>query len=329
MSAIGAIAAGFRRALGSPLVLLWLWLVTVVVALPATWVVTRSIEDGIGSSRVHETLRDGFDYEWYRDVNGRARGIARTFDPTATGRTAFLDNLEDWLTGDLFRRERALLGLGAIHGLLWLLMLGGALDRYANREEQAGIKRFFATGGKFFFRLLRLCVISAGLYASIYLISRRLFDKLDEVTRDVTVEGTVVVYSVLAWALVAFMLLLVHMSFGYAKVATVVENRRSMLLAALRGVVFVATHPLRAFGHYYGVLVFSGLVLGLYAFVAPGVDQSVSGTILRAFLFSQLFLLARLALRLSLLAGQTALYQGYARPAPASDASGATHAHDG
>ena len=39
------------------------------------------------------------------------------------------------------------------------------------------------------------------------------------------------------------LLTLIHMVFGYAKVATVVEDRRSMILAAFRGALFVVRHP--------------------------------------------------------------------------------------
>ena len=101
MSVIGAMVAGFRRALGSPVILLWLWLVNFAVAVPATWYVTESLKRGIGPSRVHETLRDGFDVEWHDEYMDEARGLGKTFKPTVTGAGPFYENLEDWLSGGL------------------------------------------------------------------------------------------------------------------------------------------------------------------------------------------------------------------------------------
>ena len=320
MSVLKAMLEGLRRAAGSPLILLWLWLLNFVVALPATWVVQNSLKAGIGASRAHETLMTGFDLEWYNEYRDGARGVEASFTPTHSGAGAVYDNLEGWLTGEIFARHPVLVAVGVAYGLIWILMLGGVLDRYADRESPPGIRRFFASAGQYFFRFFRLAALSGVIYFLVFLLSRWLFDKLDDATRDVTVEGTVMFYSLLAWALVAFLLTLVHMSFGYAKIATVVENRRSMLLAALRGLLFVVTRSTRTLPLYYGILIVSALLLGLYSLIAPGVGQPTGEAVFWAFLASQLFLLLKLLVRLSLLAGQTALYQGETKP-PEPDVS--------
>jgi hypothetical protein len=315
-------AAGARRAVGSPVILVWLWLINLAVAAPAAWVVTVSVEDAIGGSRVHERLREGFDMEWYGEYTSGAYGVASTLTPSHAGAGAFYDNLEDLLTGGLFVSPLFVIVAGVCYALLWLLMLGGALDRYADRDTRPGIRRFFAAGGRFFFRLARLAVLSGVLYAAVYWLSRRMFAWMEEATRDVTVGSTIFYYSLLIWALTAVLLTLIHACFGFAKVAIVVEGRRSMLLAAVRGFVFVATHPARTLGLYYGFLLLSGLLLVVYAIVAPGVGQQTYETVIQAFAWGQLFLLLKLFLRLSLLGGQTALYQTHGlapSPAPRAD----------
>ena len=311
MSTIQAIAAGLRRALGSPVILLWLWLLQVAVAAPATWTVIRSLEEGIGASRVSQALRDGFDMDWHAIYQEQAQGAASTFGPTLTGAGAFYDNLERVLTGGLFQAPFVVQALGIAFAVIWLLMLGGVLDRYADREARTGSRRFFESSGRFFFRFARLALLSAGLYAVVYLMSYRLFEWMEEATRDVTVESTIFLYSMLIWALTIFLVMLVHMTFGYAKIATVVEGRRSMLLAATRGFVFIVLHPARTLGLYYGFLVVSGVLLGAYAVLAPGIGQQSYEAIAWAFAVGQLFLLLKLYTRLSLLAGQTALYQAH------------------
>jgi hypothetical protein len=314
MSALRAMAAGARRALGSPFILLWLWLVGFAVAVPAAGIVVASLEEGIGTSRAHVALSEGFDTEWYGTYRDEARGIASTFTPTHAGAGALYENLERVLTGNLITRSLGVTVIAGVYASLWLLMLGGVIDRFADRDTRPGVRRFFGAAGRFFFRFVRLAILSGVLYFAVYWVSRRLFAWMEEATRDVIVEGTIFYYSLLIWALTAVLLTLIHACFGFAKVATVVDDRRSMLLAAVRGFVFVARHPAKALGLYYGFLLVTGFVLVWYVLLAPGVGQQTHEAVMWAFAGSQLFLLLRLFVRLSLLGGQTALYQAHALP---------------
>jgi len=319
MTALRAMAAGARRALGSPFILLWLWLLNLAVAAPVAWIVVASLEDGIGTSRAYVTLTSDFDMEWYGTYRDEARGIASTFTPTHAGAGAVYDNLERMLTGDLLSLPLSVIVVGCVYGLLWLLMLGGVVDRFADRDARPGFRRFFGAGGRLFFRFVRLAVLSGALYVGVYWVSHNLFAWMKEATRDVTVEGTIFYYSLLIWGLTAVLLTLIHACFGFAKVATVVDNRRSMLLAAVRGFAFVARHPVRTLGLYYGFLLVTGFVLVWYVLLAPGVGQQTYEAILWAFAGSQLFLLLKLFVRLSLLGGQTAMCQAHARKGASLD----------
>jgi hypothetical protein len=317
--------AGFRRAYASPFLLLGLWLFNFVAAVPAAWIVAASLHREIGATRAHEGLRDGFDMVWYGEYADRATGLGKTFRPTVTGVGPFLDNLDGWITGKLFLHAPLVIGLAAAYGLVWILMLGGAVDRYVHGGEPAGPRRFIRAGKRFYFRFLRLALLSGALYAAVYVVSARVFEGLKDWTRDVTVEGTLFFYSLCIWGAAAFLVTLVHMAFGYAKIATVAENRRSMLLAALRGLAFVVEHRKRTLGQYYGVLLISAALLALFFVAAPGAGQSTPAGVLGAFCVGQLFLLARTYVRLSLLAGQTVLYSaltGAAAPQARGDAPG-------
>ncbi len=309
MSALRAIATGLQRALGSPVILLWLWLLGLIVAVPAAWIVADSIEQDIGSSRAHESMRDGFDMEWYSSFEREADGLAGTFTPTHIGLGAFLDNLESWAEGKMFDAPLGASLIGGLYALLRLWMLGGVLDRYADREARPGLRRFFGSGSRLFFRFLRLALISAGLYAAVFWSLNVTLKWIGRTTRDVTVEATIIMYVLFAIGTAALLLTVIHACFGFAKVATVVDERRSMLLAAVQGVVFVFKHPTRVAGLYAGFMLISGLMLGGYALLAPGVGQSSWRAVGWALAWSQLFLILKMYVRLSLLAGQTALYQ--------------------
>lgn len=289
-----------------------MWLVNLLFALPFAWMIGESIEQSVGGSLVHEDLRSGFDTGWYGEYADEAKGIETTFKPTLVGAGAVLHNLEDWLTGKLFTRNPAVVGVGVVYGLLWSFLMGGLLDRYARPAEKAVRARFAQAGGLYFFRFVRLTLISAVLYYLIFRLHGWMFDWLESLTRDVTSEWTVLWYSLSVYLLTAFLLTLVHMSFVYAKVATVVENRKVMLLAALRGVGFVFSFPGKTFGLYYGLILVSGAMLLVYSLIAPGAGQSNLITIFLAFLVGQIYLIAKLFVRLTLYAGQTHLFKAHA-----------------
>ena len=131
-------------------------------------------------------------------------------------------------------------------------------------------------------------MLSAVLYWLVYALNRRLYDWVIESTRDATAESTVLAYSLVAFGVTAFLLILIHVGFGYAKVAVIVEGRVSMLAAALRGIAFTLTHPFRtlALALFFGVLALLGLML--YGWIAPDSGGSTLGSTLYAFALGQL-----------------------------------------
>lgn len=303
-----AIFVGLWRAVSSPGMILWLWLVNVAVALPLAVLVSESLESSIGASQVHEALTAGFDLDWFDEFHDRAEGLDASFTPTVVGAGAFYNNLEDWVFGGLFEMFPGLVALGVLYALLWALFVGGILDRFS-RPGFFSLSRFFSAGGRFFFRFLRLAVLAAVLYYFVYQLSGWLFEKIGIWTRDVTVERTVLIYVLLGTAVVVFLLTLINAAFDYAKIATFVEDRHSMLLAALRGVRFVLSNPGKTLGFYYTLGIVGLLLLALYAFVAPGAAQSTTTSVALAFIIGQAYLVAKLMLRLAFYGGELAIYQ--------------------
>lgn len=314
MSITKAILQGIYRALSSPGLVLWLWLASFVIALPGAWLMTRSIHASVGTSLINENLRTGFDTGWFGEFEAQAKGIETTFSPTLLGAGAFFDNIETWFTGGLFKSLNGVAAFGILYALVWALFLGGILERFAKPTRRFTMAEFFSNGGKHFFRFVRLGLLSAPLYYLVYRFARWLLRRVDEMTRDVTVERTALMYFSLAAAVIVLLLCLVKMAFDYAKIATVLESRRSMLFAALRGFGFVAAHPLRTAGVFYGVGVLGLLLLALYAWVAPGAGQSTWLGVFLALAVGQGYLVAKLVVRLSALGGQMALFEATMRP---------------
>jgi hypothetical protein len=307
-----AIVHGVRRSLAARGLVAGLWLVNALVALAATWSLGKALHASFAGSLVQEKLRAGFDLGWYGEFQSTARGLETTFTPTVVGVGAFYNNLEAWLSGELFTALPALVALGVFYLLLWAFLLGGVLQRLAENGRLPAWE-VAAAGGRFFFRFLRLSLVSGLCYLLVFVAGRWLLIGIEQATKDVTVERTVFILTASGAALIAFLLCFVNMVFDYAKITVVLEDRARVLPAALDALRFVRRHPLQTLGLYF-VLGLLGLgLLAAYRSVAPGAGQSTLPGVLLAFLGGQLFLVAKLILRLTFYGAQMALYQ--ARPA--------------
>jgi len=318
MTLIRSVREGIARAGAAPVLLLFLWLVNLVVALPFASMLAESIHASAGDRLVSRDLVAGWEPSWYGELEADAQGFERTFGPAIVGAGAFLKNLDSWWSGRLFDGGGAggwgLVAVGLGYALVWALLLGGVIDRLGRPSESGpwrlALRDLFAAGGRYFFRFVRLAVLSGIAYVLIYLGARRLFGAIEEAVRDVTVERTVLLWVAAGAALVVLLLTLVRVVFDYAKIAVVLDERRSALGAAWAGVRFVARHPFKTLGLFW---VFTGvalLLLWLYGALAPTAGPGSWAGVILAFLLGQLALATRLGLRLATLAGESSLYRG-------------------
>lgn len=314
MRIVRSFMAGLEKVVQFPSLIAWLYLTSVLLTVPLALSMRTLLKDSLGSSLVHENLRQGFDMDWYGEFSSGSAGLADSFGPSVVGSLPILSNLEKLIDGEILQADGTILLAGLLFLLAWAFFAGGILDRYAHPDEPPTRARFFSQNGEYFFRFVRLLIISLLFYWGIFRwVANPLHDWLEDATRDVTQEKTVILFTLLVYALVAFLLLLVSMALDYAKIALVVERRRSALLACLRGARFVLAHPGSALGLYLLLAAVSLLLVWLYSLVAPGPGQSGATTILLTFLVGQIYLIARLGLKLWFLAGQTALFQSAER----------------
>jgi hypothetical protein len=310
MTIRAALSEGLRRVRASARLIVLLWLVNLVMALPLSLVMADRIQSSVGASLVHENLRRGFDVDWYEEFNYGASGLAKTFSPNVIGAAPFLANLEAWLDGSLFGGFIGVVSFGILFAMVWMFLLGGILDHFARRESGFSAARFFSAASRYFPRFLLLALLAGSLYALIYgVISSRLFSFLSDATRDVAAERPIFFLTAAAYLIVVFLLVLVNMAFDYAKIITVVTDQRNMVRAALAGFRFIRSHPGKTFGLYGMLGVIALFFLGVYSLIAPGVGQANGFTVLFSFLIGQAYLIIKLILRLTFFSGQMALYE--------------------
>ena len=312
---------GLRREARAPAILLGVWLLTVAVSLPLALGLRGMLEQHLGSSLAADTAASGVNYDWWQEFSDQASGLGVTFRPTIIGFAAVLDNMSAFIDND--HRPVVIVGAATAYIVLWIFLAGGIIDRYArNRATRA--HGFFSACGVFFFRFLRLAVVMWAVYALLfsYLHPWLFGDLFPRMTRDFTVERSAFLVRLGLYAVFGLLLAACNVVFDYAKVQAVVEDRRSMI-GAIRAAIGFVTRNAGAVALVYllNVLLFL-IVLALYAIVAPGAGTGGLSTWM-ALVVGQIYILARLWVKLVFWASETSLFQsrlahaGYvAAPAP-------------
>jgi len=298
---------GWRRVVSAPAVVAGVFLVTLLAALPLALTLRGMLEDHLGSSLAANDAADGVNYDWWQEFNAQTSGIGTTFTPSVIGFATTLDSV----SGLLDRRTviAPIASALALYVAAWMFLSGGIIDRYA-RGRRIGAHGFFAASGTFFFRFLRLAVAAAAVYWFLFVyVHQWLFARwYVNMTRDIALERTVFFWRVLMYAIFTALLAVTTILFDYAKVRAVVEDRRSMTGALIAAARFIVRHPGRIAGIYALNAAAWVAIVAVWAVVAPGAGGS-GVSMWAGLIASQCYILARLMVKLQVLASETAVFQ--------------------
>lgn len=307
MRALSAYRDGLRRVNGALALVAGVSLVTLLVALPLSFVVRGAVEAHLGPSLAADAVADGASLEWFQEFGAQATGVAATLGPSVIGLGAVLDNLDALIENAAL--GPALMGVTAAWLVIWSFLTGGILDRLARRRPLRA-HGFFAACGGHFWRFFRLGLAALACYAVLFTwVHGWLLTNLYEyATRDLTVERTAFAVR-LALAFVFGMLLVaVTVVFDFARVRIVVEDRRSALAALAAGARFVRRNAGRvAVLYLLNGAAFVGLV-ALYGVLSPGAPGAgLAGW--GVLLLGQTYIVLRHYLKLVFYGAQVSLFQ--------------------
>jgi len=322
MTILNAFSDGVRRVTAAPAVLLGIFALTFLVALPLGLVLSEMIAGSLADSEAASRAVSGVNYEWWQEFSAQATGVGTAFTPRTIGFGGVLDNVSSML--DNTGHPLVVAGAGAAYLVAWVFVAGGAIDRYA-RRRRLRTAAFFAACGVFFFRFLRLALVALAAYAILFgWVHGWLFGGLyGWAIRDLTVERTAFMLRLALYLVFGALVGAVNLLFDYAKVRAVVEDRRSMIGALMAAFRFIRRQPVDTIGLYLlDGLLFVAL-LGLYGLVAPGAGGA-GWSLWAGLLVTQLYLLLRIWVKLVFYASEVSLFQaslahaGYAAaPVPA------------
>jgi hypothetical protein len=298
---------GIGRVCRAPAVLAGVLAITFLLALPFGLVLRGMLQESLGSSLAAEPAAAGVNWDWWQWFSSQATGVGETFTPRVIGFGAVLSNLDAVL--DARPQALAVTGAAAAYLLVWAFLVGGILDRYA-RNRPTRTAAFFSACGVYVFRFARLALVSAAGYWLLFgVLHRWLFDIFYPwVTQDLTVERTAFVVRVALYVAFGAALAAFNLWIDYAKVRAVVEDRRSMIGALLASFRFIRRHPADTVGLYVADGVLFVAVLAVYAAFAPAAG-STGWTMWLGFAVSEVYLLARLWVKLVFYASEVSLFQ--------------------
>jgi len=301
MSVIKAFSDGFHRAISTPFLLVTLYLLTLFFSIPVSLVLHDSIESYLGvSSTAHQMV-------WSEGLTSKTNCIERPFGPHSVGITVILCSLNALMDNLVPNPEISAVVISYL--LIWAFLTGGIIDCLA-RQQPFGNAKFFFACGFYFFRFVRLATIFGFIYWILFTTVRQwLFQDLYSwATRELIVDQLVFLLRPALYVLFAALLLSFNLLFDYAKVRTVVEDRRSAIGALLGAWRFVRRQPRETIGLFLINGSVFAIVVTLFSLAVPDAWTLDPG-MWTGLIAGQTYLIARLFSKLLFYACETSYFQ--------------------
>lgn len=197
--------------------------------------------------------------------------------------------------------------------LFMLFVSGGILETF-HQDRRLTTGDFFAASGSFFWRFVRLLLLSLVPFIAVSMIYQGL-DRLSDYVGDRAIADQVGVY-LSFFAIVAFLLLalVVRLWFDIAQVRTVAQNERRMWRNALRSFRITFRELPSLFWMYFRITLFAWITLAVGLMIWAKLPPTATPV---TFVLLELVLLAQLATRFWQLASAMSWYQRHAEVVPA------------
>ena len=296
---IKALSEGWRLLTYHKKAIFFLYLTNLVVAAFLLVPFMEIFDRSLGAGLYREQMVSSLDYDWYTLFRDRVTGFASTFAPWVMGAGPFAKNLETMLDGELAEFPWEILSLGGLYVFLQTFLLAAAVGSFALDPKGTSTREFFRNGATFFGRFFRLSVLAL---LTFWLIDSWIIGPLTSLV-DGIVEGALTDREAFYWNFSRYLLLLVifmvvNMLFDYAKIKAAVEDRTSMVLSLFSGISFCKRYFLPAFSLYLVIAAVGVVGVLVYTGVEHLLPQQTWIPILLAIFWQQLYVIARLTIKL-------------------------------
>lgn len=193
---------------------------------------------------------------------------------------------------------------------LYVFLNGGIIGRLLDREGRTTPHSFFGDCGRYFWRFVRLFLVSLLFYALAFgAILGGLSALFKPLVENARTEWTVFWISGLRSIIALLLLSLVHMIFDYARILVVAEDDRRVRHALKAALGFIRKRFFRAWFLYLliGACFLAGMAV--YFFVEPLIPDSGLLWLGLGLLWGQAFILFRLWTKMTYFAAQAEYYR--------------------
>jgi hypothetical protein len=318
---LATLASGFRSLRRNPGLVFLVLATNLAMALVLAIPFAERLEKDLAHTGASRAMTDGFDYDWWTRFDATATGPAASFGPDLLGNGFALRNLDLILRGTIVSRvvsagdgpDATILGVGALYWLLQVFLTGGVLGVFRAPAGGFTFRSLVHGSGFYFGRLLRVSALALAAGGVLFVAYLPFARWIDGVAREAVDERTAIALVALRSALLLAALVVLHMVASHAKVLVVREERLSAVLAVASAVAFCRRRLAAALGQYAAVLLLALLLLAAFSLVDGRLAVTGYRTQLLGLVLFEVFVAARIALRLGLLASQLELQESARR----------------
>ena len=324
---ISAIRRGFDAVSRNRGLVTLVWAVNLATAAILAVPLAAVLERDLQNTELAANMMYSFDYGWWSAWHDGQKGWTASFAPDILGSGFAWKNVDLALRGELPARlfaapgeegeeddgghglDPVILGLGLLYLVVQTFLAGGLLGVFRSPEGGWTVRALLHGGGFYFGRLLRVAALALVAFAVVFALFRPFNRWVDDRALAAVSESAALAWSLSRYALIAAALAFVHMLSSYAKVIVAVEERSSAVLAWVSALGFCLANLRRALAPYLVIGLLAVLLLLVWKALDASVETTGYRTQLLTLALAQAFVLGRIALRLSLLASQVALYR--------------------
>jgi hypothetical protein len=201
---------------------------------------------------------------------------------------------------------------GCAYLALQVFLNGGIVGRLLDREGAASLAAFMGDCGRYFWRFVRLFLVSSAFIVLTLGIFTKLVSALfAPLSEGATTEWLPLILSNLHFLIALLLLSIVHMVVDYTRIAVVADEERKVLKALRHVLTFLRKRFFRAWAIYLLIVVLT--VAGSIVFYvvlgrlgAPGVAQVAA-----ALAWMQVYVIFRIWIRTLFVAAQAEFYRSH------------------
>lgn len=287
MKILKAYSSGFKAALNTKKLSATIYIITIMMALILAIPFGSTIEKEAGNSMAFTNLLKDFDYTVYKDFMDQS---AKAIQPYI----------------------QAAIWMGVFYLIFTIFFEGGILTVLRRKEDKFSLRFFWEASAKYFSRFFRLAIYAMLFQLAAAVVVLGVLSKILSSASDTVQSEASLIYigliGIIIYILIFIFLLVVT---DYAKVMLVENEEYRPFRTILRSFGFVFRHFLTAYFLYLFLLVVPILLFIIYFRVEDGIGMSSGGKIFIIFIIQQVFVWARIFIKIWTLGSELNLYRKF------------------